>query len=53
MEVKATVNCLVSNILQNTFFCIEQKKLIHTGLDPHEGKLVNNDRIKFLGELCL
>ncbi len=49
----ATVNCLVSNILQNTFFCIQQKKEIHTGLDPHEGKWVNDDRILFWGELCL
>ncbi len=28
----ATVNCLVTNILQNIFFCVQQKKEAHTGL---------------------
>ncbi len=27
----ATINCLAANILQN-IFCVQQKKLIHTGL---------------------
>ncbi len=34
----ATVNCLVTNILQNTFFCVQQLKDIHTGLDQLEGE---------------
>ncbi len=29
----ATINCLVTNILQNVFFCAEQKKETHTGLE--------------------
>ncbi len=29
----ATVNCLVTNILQNILFCDQQKIEIHTGLE--------------------
>ncbi len=29
----ATGNCLVPNILQNVFFCAQQKKETHTGLE--------------------
>ncbi len=29
----AAVNCLVTNILQNTFFCVQQKKETPTGLE--------------------
>ncbi len=32
------VNLLVNNILQNIFFCVQQKKLIHTGLEKLEGE---------------
>ncbi len=28
----ATINCLVPDILQNIFFCAQQKKESHTGL---------------------
>ncbi len=31
-------NCLVTNILQNIFFCVQQKKETHTGLAQHEGE---------------
>ncbi len=34
----AAVNCLITNILQNTFFCVQQKKGIHTGLKQLEGE---------------
>jgi len=27
-----SINCLVTDILQNIFFCVQQKKEIHTGL---------------------
>ncbi len=29
----ATANCLVTNILQSVFFCVQQKKETHTGLE--------------------
>ncbi len=29
--------CLVTHILQNIFFCVEQKKEIHTGLKQRQG----------------
>jgi len=32
-----TIDCLVTNILRNIFFCVQQKKEIHTGLEQHEG----------------
>jgi len=35
MEVK---NCLVTDILQNIFFFVQQKKEIHTGLKQLEGE---------------
>ncbi len=31
-----TVICLVTNILQNIFFCVQQKKESHTGLEQLE-----------------
>jgi len=34
----ATVNCLVTNILQNIFFCVQQNKETHTGLLKLEGE---------------
>ncbi len=34
----ATINCLVTNILQNTFFCIQQKKETHTCMERVEGE---------------
>ncbi len=33
-----TVNCLVTNILQNIFFCFQQKKETQTGLEQVEGE---------------
>ncbi len=32
------VNCLITNILQNIFFCVQQKKETHTGLKRHKGE---------------
>ncbi len=34
----ATVNCLVTDILQNIFFCVQQKKETHTGLEQVKGE---------------
>ncbi len=34
----ATVNCLITNILQNIFFCVLQKKDIHIDLEQLEGE---------------
>ncbi len=31
-------NCLSSNILQNIFFCVQQKKEIHIALEKLEGE---------------
>jgi len=31
-------NCLVTVILQNIFFCVQQKKQIHSGLEKLEGE---------------
>ncbi len=42
----STVNCLFASILQNFFFCVQQKKEVRTGLDQLEW--VNDDRIVFL-----
>jgi len=32
------VNCLVTDIIQNILFCVQQKKDIHTGLKQLEGE---------------
>ncbi len=32
----ATVNCLVTNILPDIFFCVQQNKEIPTALEQHE-----------------
>jgi len=38
MEFNAyTVNSLITNILQNIFFCVQQKKETHTGLEQAAG----------------
>ncbi len=42
----ATTNCLLTNILQNIFFCVQQMKETHTGLEQHEGG-VNDDSFHF------
>ncbi len=34
----AARNCLVTIILQNNFFCVQQKKETHTGLEELEGE---------------
>ncbi len=34
----ATSNCLLTNILQNIFFCVQQLKETHTGLEQVEGE---------------
>jgi len=33
-----SIECLVTNILQNIFFCVQQKKETHTGLKQLEGE---------------
>jgi len=35
---KGPINCLVSEFLQNIFFCVQPKKEIHTGLEQHKGE---------------
>ncbi len=35
----ATSNCLVTTILRNILFCLQQKKETHTGLKQHEGAI--------------
>ncbi len=42
----ATVICLITNILQNIFFCVQQKKSIQTGWGWVK-------EFSFLGELSL
>ncbi len=44
-------NPLVTNILQTIFFCIPQKKEMHTGLEWHDGD-EKYWQFSFLGE-CL
>ncbi len=34
----ATSNCLFTNILKNTLFCVQQKKETHTGLEELESE---------------
>jgi len=36
MEKIICINFLVSHTLQNSLFCAQQKKEIHTGLEPLE-----------------
>jgi len=50
------VNCLVTSILQNIFFCVQQKKETRIGLEQLEGTLFleigsfyNSPRVKQLG----
>ncbi len=33
----ATINCLITDILQNIFFCVKLKE-IHTGLEQLKGE---------------
>jgi len=42
------IKCLVTNILQNIFFSVQQKKETHTGLERHEGELPMTE-FSFLG----
>jgi len=30
--------CLITHIPQNIFFCVQKKKVIHTGLEQHESE---------------
>jgi len=34
----ATINCLVTNIFLNIFFCVQQMNETHTGLEQHDGE---------------
>ncbi len=45
-------NCSVSHILQNIFYCVQQNKDIHTGLELLEGELMMTE-FTSLGELSL
>ncbi len=45
----ATVNCLVTNILQSILFCVQQKKEMHTGLEQIGGDQMMTE-CSFLGE---
>ncbi len=47
-----TSNFLVTNIVQNIVFCVQQMKENHTGLE-HEGEQIIFTEGPFLGELCL
>ncbi len=38
MKVSGDRNCSFDNILQNIFFCVQQKKESHTGLEEHESE---------------
>ncbi len=31
-----TINCLITFNLQNVYFCVQNKKETHTGLEQHE-----------------
>jgi len=44
------INFLVTDILQNIFFCVQQKKETHTGLEQPEGEEMMTE-FSFLGEL--
>jgi len=37
MEQQGPINCLLTDILQNIFSCVQQKKETHTGLKQLEG----------------
>lgn len=43
----ATVNCLVTDIVQNIFLCAQWRKKTHTGFEQEEGEF------SVLGELSL
>ncbi len=45
----ATINCLITNILQNIFFFVQQNKETHTGLEQVEGEQMMTE-VSFLGE---
>ncbi len=47
-KAMATVNSLVTNILQNILFFLQQLKESHTGLEQFEG-LVTDERIFIFG----
>ncbi len=46
----ATSKCLVTNILQNILFSVQQKKETHTDLERHEGECIITE-LAFLAEL--
>ncbi len=48
----ATVNCLVTSILQNISFCGQQKKETQTGLGQLKGELMTTE-FSFSEELSL
>ncbi len=47
----AIVNCLFTNILENIFFCSQQKKETHTGLEQLEGERMITE-FSLSGEQC-
>jgi len=36
----ASINCLISNILKNIFFCVQHRKETHTCLEQRESELL-------------
>ncbi len=38
VEINGNQNCLVLNTLENIFFCVQEKKQMHTGLEQHESE---------------
>ncbi len=38
MKVSGDRNCSFANIPQNIFFCVQQKKESHSGLEEHESE---------------
>ncbi len=44
MNLRAAVNCLVTNFFRN-IFCFQQKKVTHTVLEQVEGEYRTDDRI--------
>ncbi len=53
MEVNGYQQLLVTNILQNIFFCVQQNKEIHTGLEQHEGEYMMTITLKTKMHKCL
>jgi len=49
MEQQGPINCLLTDILQNIFSCVQQKKETHTGLKHLNILHLNKNKIKIAG----